>query len=540
MDPRLARRWPEPIDDASSEPSEPGPTAMAAATETVFRDDLERIRFSPYFSRLAAVTQVVSQGASGQVVHNRLTHSIKVTAVARTVAVSLRAGPNVALLDELGGCDPVVVQAAASAHDLGHPPFGHLGEQVLDRLARWRFGLADGFEGNAQTFRILTALDVHGESTEGLNLTAAVRAALLKYPWGRFGYPQPHPCMAVEPPRGAGVAPIAADPDLPVGHRAGVEGGGSAKYSAYSLDVQELDEVLAAYPRIRPWQQTVECSVMDMADDIAYSLHDLDDFHRAGVLQHASVAAEFRSWTKDRRRLAAQDAPDLARDERAPGHPLELLRRRLAAKDGWMFDDEAFGVAVGRVAGDLVDGLLAVPFDSSIAAEHAVGLFTSSWIAHLEASTVVYPDPPVRAGHVGLERQAWHEVAVLKFVHQRFVLDRPDLAMFQRGQAQLLSTLVGGLDGWLSDPHDSPRAPRRLVDLVEIAAAGYHQLRRERPELLVGPTGERLTTEEDLKRLARGRGIVDYVASMTDDRAVTAAATLGGGVGRLWDAGGAL
>ena len=85
---------------------------------------------------------------------------------------------------------------------------------------------------------------------------------------------------------------------------------GSVKFNAYSLDVEEMVEVLAAYPKIRPWQQTVECSVMDIADDIAYSLHDLDDFHRSGVLQHAAVAAEFRSWNRSRAEL-----------ERAPADP---------------------------------------------------------------------------------------------------------------------------------------------------------------------------------------------------------------------------
>ena len=532
-DPRLQRRWPEP----GAESSGPG---LAGATEGAFRDDLERIRFSPYHARLSAVTQVVNQAASGQVVHNRLVHSVKVAAVARTIAVRLRTTPDAQILDDFGGCDPVVVQAAGAAHDLGHPPFGHLGEQVLDRLARWRFGLADGFEGNAQTFRILTALDVHGESTEGLNLTAAMRAAVLKYPWARFGYPQPHPADAAEPPRGGGSSGV--DRDSVDEHAAGEHRGtsGSVKFNAYSLDVQEMAEVLAAYPRIRPWQQTVECSVMDIADDIAYSLHDLDDFHRAGVLQHAAVAAEFRSWTRSRIHLERAQPDTLTADERRPGHSLELLRRRLHDKDGWLYDDDAFAVAVGRVATDLVDGLLAVPFDGSIAAERAIGLFTTSWIEHLQRSVIVLSHPPRRAGHVALERQAWHEVAVLKFVHQRFVLDRPDLAMFQRGQAQLLSGLVAGLDAWLADPLDRARAPRRLLDLVDLATAGYRELRTQRPELLVGPTGERADSDDDLVRLGRGRGILDYVASMTDDRAARAAATLRGSAGRLWDAGSGL
>lgn len=514
MDPRLARR--------RSEPGAAADAGLDEATEGAFRDDLERIRFSPYFSRLAAVTQVISQGAAGQVVHNRLTHTIKVTSVARAIAVALRAGPFGALAQELGGCDEVVVQAAASAHDLGHPPFGHLGERILDRIARSRFGLADGFEGNAQTFRILTELDVHGESGEGLNLTAAVRAAVLKYPWARQRHPDPHPSELARPPRGGGP---------------GEEGGGSAKYSAYVLDVGEMRQVLAAYPRIGPLRQTVECSVMDVADDIAYSLHDLDDFHRAGVLQHASVAAEFRSWLRHRTALAERRLP--AADRRA-GLGLERLRRRLRDRDAWIFDDEAFAVAVGRVATDLLDGLLAVPFDSSIAAERAIGAFTRSWIAHLQASVEMSADPPIRAGHVSLGRQAWHEVAVLKFVHQQFVLDRPDLALFQRGQARSLTSLVADLESWLTDPIDSGRAPRRLVDLVELATAGYRRVAREQPELLIGPTGEQMTGREDIVRLGRGRGIIDYVASLTDDRAGATARTLSGSTGQLFEAGSGL
>ncbi|MET3803574.1 dGTPase [Nakamurella sp. UYEF19] len=508
-DPRLARRSGPHDSDA-----------MAA-----YREDLDRIRFSPYFSRLSAVTQVISQGAAGQSVQNRLTHSIKVAAVARAIAVKLNYGPHRELLAELGGCDPVVIQAAATAHDLGHPPFGHLGERVLDRIARSRFGLADGFEGNAQTFRIVTELDVHGTSGEGLNLTAAVRAAVLKYPWARYGVPNPHPSAAAHAPKGGGQ---------------GEEGFGSGKFSAYVLDAGEMTEVLAAYPLIKPWRQTAECSVMDIADDIAYSLHDLDDFHRAGVLQHASVSAEFRTWNRHRSDLEKVDRNELKANERLPGNSLELLRRRLHAKDAWMVDDEAFAVAVGRVGTDLVDGLLAVPFDSSLAAERLVGEFTRSWISHLQDSVVVSSDPPPRAGHVSLDRQAWHEVAVLKFVHQRFVLDRPDLAMFQRGQGQVMAELVGDLDSWLADPVDAGRAPRRLIDLVELATHAYDQLAVTNPELLITSTGKPGGSPDDLVRWGRGRGIIDYVASLTDDRAANSAATLAGHTARLWDAGSAL
>ncbi len=80
---------------------------------------------------------------------------------------------------------------------------------------------------------------------------------------------------------------------------------------------------------------------------------------------------------------------------------------------------------------------------------------------------------------------------MLKFVHQRFVLDRPDLAMFQRGQAAALTTLVGNLEAWLTDPVDAVRAPRRLLDLVELATNGYRRVLREEPELLLGTAGDR-------------------------------------------------
>ena len=224
MDPRLARARPE-----SERPYAPG--------ESEFRTDLERIRFAQSFSRLAEVTQVVSAGATNGVVHNRLTHTIKVTAVARAIAVRLLRHEDRELLRDLGGLDHVVVQAAANAHDLGHPPFGHLGERALDRLARERFGLSDGFEGNAQTFRILTEIEVHGPGAEGLNLTAAVRAAVLKYPWARTHWPEPHPTGWPVPPRGAG-------------HGRG--GTGAAKFSTYLIDLPEMQDALGAFPGLPP------------------------------------------------------------------------------------------------------------------------------------------------------------------------------------------------------------------------------------------------------------------------------------------------
>jgi dGTPase len=510
-DPTRERKWPEP---AARQPA-PG--------DDEFRVDLERIRFSPYFSRLSTVTQVIPQAGSGTVIHNRLTHSLKVTAVARSIAMGLRAGgPDPAsrerlrTVEELGGCDPVVVQAAASAHDIGHPPFGHLGEQALDRLARGRFRLPDGFEGNAQTFRILTTLDSCDAAARGLNLTAAVRAAVLKYPWTRDEWRGHERIPAHRRPRGVGS-------DL---------ANGAQKYSAYTLNAAEMSEVKRAYPNIGERQQTVECSVMDIADDIAYSVHDLDDFYRAGILQHTAVTAELEGWLAGSAALSAVPQDELERSFRAPGYSLELTWRRAKERDAWIADEDAFHDAVLRVQEGLVDGLLSVPYDGGIAVDHTVAAFTSYWIDRLKASVRVERHPDVRSGHVSLAPDAWHDVVVLKFVHARFVLDRPDLTIYQRGQARVIASLVEGFAAWLDDPDDAARAPRRLTDLVEVTTADYQELMRSAPHLLGTDA-----SEDGVARLGRARAIVDYIASFTDAQALSAASLLSGASDRLWEEG---
>ncbi|MGO1056402.1 deoxyguanosinetriphosphate triphosphohydrolase family protein [Crossiella sp. CA198] len=488
-----------------------------------FRVDRDRVAASPFFARLGGVTQVISPSGSGLLVHNRLTHSIKVAQVARAIAERLRRNPfHADLVDKLGGCEPDVVEAAALAHDLGHPPFGHLGEQVLDRLARHRLGLPDGFEGNAQSFRIVTTTDVRGPAAVGLDLTVAVRAAMLKYPWTRLSHPDPHPRTMPQPPRGAG-----EPADSP--------GTGSAKFSVY---VSEIDDMLQArlpfHGRIPDWQQTVEASVMDTADDIAYAIHDLEDFHRVGVLQHATVAAELDVWQREQLDLAGMSRADLHAQSRRPGRSLELLRRRLHQKDGWVVDDEAFAAAVARVRRDLVDGLLSTPFDGSVEAEQLVADFSVRWTARLVEGVTMLAEPSTRTAHVALAPDQWHEVQVLKFVHHRFVLGRPDLALHQRGQARLLTSLVEALDQWLSDRYERSRLPRRLNDLVELAQGEYTELARTRPQVLAGATGELPEGRDSLRRLARGRAVVDFVASLTDSQAVAMLEALSGRTGQLW------
>lgn len=253
---------------------------------------------------------------------------------------------------------------------------------------------------------------------------------------------------------------------------------------------------------------------MDLADDIAYAVHDLDDFARAGVLQQSAVTGELRAWLSRAAALAAADPEELGGSWRAPGHSLELLWRRLALKDAWIADREAFTEAVARVAEEVGESLLAAPYDGGIDSERAVSGFTRRWIEHLRTSIVVEEAPHVRSGHVRLNTRAWHEVMVLKFVHAHFVLERPELGQTQRGQARVMADLALGFDAWLTDPVDAGRAPRRLLEWVDEATAGYFALRRERPELLTGET-----SDAGLRRQGRARAVLDYVAALSDQQA---------------------
>jgi dGTPase len=253
---------------------------------------------------------------------------------------------------------------------------------------------------------------------------------------------------------------------------------------------------------------------MDTADDIAYAIHDLEDVHRVGVLQQGSVAAELMAW----QRSSFRDVPDedLTLAQRRPGSSIEALRRQLHRKDSWISDDGAFAAAVEHVRAELVDGLLAEAFDGSLDAEAQVAAFSANWTRRLVESIEVTDAPAVRSGHVLLAPAQWHEVQVLKFVQNRFVLARPDLALHQRGQARLLGSLVEALLAWLADPDESERLPRRIRDLVELAEA-------ELPE----------GTPDRIYR-ARGRAVIDFVAALTDSQAVALMDALSGRSRQLW------
>lgn len=213
--------------------------------------DYDRILYSSALRRLGGVTQVVA-AHEGHVFHNRFTHSMRVSQLARRLAQKLiRQTPHLA--QEAGGIDPNVAEAASLAHDLGHPPFGHIAEEELGDCVEKGDSLGDeyrsldAFEGNAQSFRIVTKLALSSPHVPGLNLTRATLNALLKYPWPRQ------------------------------------EGHHKKKYGFYQSEEKEFNFARELHAP-RDIRKCAEAEIMDWADDVTYALHDADDFYRAGLI----------------------------------------------------------------------------------------------------------------------------------------------------------------------------------------------------------------------------------------------------------------
>jgi dGTPase len=402
-EPDVQRYVDEPPKDTSALP---GPDERSP-----FEHDRARVLHSAAFRRLAAKTQVHTAGTD-DFLRTRLTHSLEVAQIAREMGARL-------------GCDPDVVDTAGLAHDLGHPPFGHNGEGVLNELCQ----AAGGFEGNAQTLRVLTRLEAKvvgpdGRSA-GLNLTRASLDACTKYPWFR------------------------------------VEG--RRKFGVYADDAPIFDWLRAG---AEPEQRCLEAQVMDWADDVAYSVHDVED----GIHSRFVVLDLLRTDADERAALCADVARSYSNE--SPSDLSAVL-------------DELLSDPVLTPLFDY-DGT----FRSMVALKQVTSVLTGRLVAAAVAATrAKFGSGPLRryAADLVVPRRTRAECALLKGIALRYVMSRRGAEAWYTEQQEILTELVQALT-------------RRAPDALD---AVFAPLWREAPD--------------DAARL---RVVIDQVASLTDPAAV--------------------
>lgn len=345
--------------------------------------DRDRILYTSAFRRLAEVTQVASPDHS-QVFHNRLTHSLQVAQVGRSLAQRLRKTFPRAV-DDIGGIDPDVVEAACLAHDIGHPPFGHTAEKVLNTLAGKRVG---GFEGNAQSFRVVTHLAFKSEEYAGLDLTRATLAAILKYPWKRY-----------------------ANPDK------------RDKWGAYESELTDFRFARKLSPGQR-FNPTPEAELMNWADDVTYSVHDIEDFYRAGRIPMHLLA---RFKPKGTRFIL--DSPELE-------HFFDDVYRRHAGEKRFFKRDDLEQAFAGVV---WPHWRIKEPYSGTQEQRQRLRYFTAQLIhRYINCVNVSREKKSVSIGEAFEQ-----EVAVLKELTWTYVIEAPALAAQREGQRSVITRLFG-------------------------------------------------------------------------------------------------
>ncbi|WP_249997424.1 deoxyguanosinetriphosphate triphosphohydrolase [Actinoplanes sp. M2I2] len=389
----------------------PEPAKDSGYGRTPYQRDRARVLHSAGFRRLAAKTQVHTAG-SDDFLRTRLTHSLEVAQIAREMGERL-------------GCDPDVVDVAGLAHDLGHPPFGHNGEHALHQVAE----SCGGFEGNAQTLRVLTRLEAKVPGA-GLNLTRASLDATCKYPW------------PLEP--------------------------GRRKFGVYADDHPVFDWVR---PPGLGERRCLEAQVMDWADDVAYSVHDVEDGVHGGYLR-------LRPLLDDQ---AERDA--------------------LCADVAATYSDEPAGELAAALDHLLADPVVSevARYDGSYRTQVALKRMTSVLTGRFVASAVGatqsrYGTEPVRRYDADLivPRTVRNQCALLKGMALRYVM---------RTRAA---------EGW----YEQQRVI--LIELVEALLRTPSAL-----DPVFGPLFEAAGSDAEALRV-----VIDQVASLTDTAAVTWHGTL--------------
>ncbi|MFC5268114.1 deoxyguanosinetriphosphate triphosphohydrolase family protein [Kribbella qitaiheensis] len=490
--------------------------AYARLSRLRYGQDYDRVLYSSAFRRLDGVTQVV---ASNEIplFHNRLTHSLKVAQTGGLIVRSiLEQDENQHAVAEIitlhGGLNPRVVRVACLAHDLGHPPFGHIGEEALQDIVdrphellrdypESAGPLKDGFEGNAQSFRIVTRLAFRQASKTGdnvgLNLTRATLAALSKYPWSRSD-----------------------------GRSKKV---GKQKWGAYDDDYPTLQWALEGietrdvnfHGQERRESRSIEAQVMDWADDIAYAVHDIEDFFRAGLIP-LHVLAEGGQETK------AFASYALGRIY----NRLEGIRVDKGTDKGELLDPNKIRDYFARALNDFPKQ----GFIGSVGNRAALHTFASAIIKRATRDVRL-----VKGGLVLPDVESYVIIEMLKQLTGFYVIDRASLSSAQRGQQQILVSLVQELWQWLRD-FSQKDVPSYVLNAAELSSDDgakerteeayrqdwrYRNLPPRLVDFVAAARGGASAVEPDDDDVAQDmlariqlRGVIDYVSSLSETQTI--------------------
>lgn len=412
---------------------------------SAYRQDYGRLIHSPAFRRLQNKTQLYP-GQESDFFRNRLTHSIEVSNVAVGIAESLNATESELKSNPIS---PDLVAFAGLAHDLGHPPFGHNGEKALDDVMK-PFG---GFEGNAQTLRILTRIEKKVGDSEspladefgrlGLDLTFRTLASILKY-----------------------------DQKIPV-FREESDSLCKGYYESEELVVKAIVEHVSGGRRRHRRFKTVECAIMDLADDISYSTYDLEDTLKSGFLTPIDLIEVVR-----------RDA-DLRKT---------VKNKVLRASNGRAFDfDIQESLEEIFFEGGLSEllPLDAVAISNGYCKDGCLRTQLTSWLVGYGVSSVVYEHYSAcpALSTVRLTDSALLGVEILKNLNYELTIRSPRLAVVQ----------YRGYD-----------VVKGIFEALFVNRSGYELLPSDYRDLF-----DRAKTQE-----SKARVVCDFIAGMTDRYAI--------------------
>lgn len=410
--------------------------------------DRDRIMFSYALQRLAGVTQV-SSSVEGFAFHNRLTHTLEMAQIGRRLTEKLNDELGASDLASVAPIEPDIVEAACLAHDIGHPPFGHLGETVLDEVAR-RYELEQGFEANAQSLRIVTTLEPYRRQFLGMNLTRATLNALLKYPVTRRSK------------------------------------GSFRKWGVYEMDWATVEWARSMLPE--PRATVPETQLMDIADDIAYSVHDVQDFYRAQLIPLDRLSKSPRERDRFIEMITSDSGIQYRRDE---------LKETLADV---LADSNPFRT-----------GFVVEPYVGSREQRGHLRAVTSALIKRFAAGVRIHRDATGRA-MIGFDDKTEKEVFLLKALTRKYVHESFEVATRRAGYAKMIYEVAEFF---------MQAALRR--DYTVFPALYRNAIEGDDPI-------QRTVDAGDKRRL---RIVVDMIAGMTDDQVYSFFCRISGSAGPL-------